>query len=1613
MKTKGYLYSLIFILTFFAERSFAQKDTAFWFAVPLVSQAHGLYSTDLDTPMFLRITAYSQPSTVTIYQPANVTFVPIVISLPANRTKTVDLSAFKSILECAPADQVLNYGLKISATTPISVYYEENSPLNPELFTLKGSNALGTSFFIPGQNLIPNVSGSGYIPTPYNSFDIIATQDNTLVTITPTQAITGHAAGSTFSVTLNHGQTYSACATSQLASNHLQGSTVTSTKPIAITVKDDLLNATSIWTLAYDLAGDQIIPVSKLGTEYIAVQGALQTPFDAIFILATQNGTTISRNGTPIGTINAGVTQSFYMGGANASTYIQTNNPVYVWQMSGLGGEVGAGILPPITCTGSYEVAFVRPAPILYIQLLVKNGGQNNFFFNGNTTVINGASFTAVPGTGGAWVAAQFQISTAQLPIDSPVLITNSTNLFHMGMVSGTSGGGGEFGFFSNFNSFEVTASDSVSPCNRALFLLADSIPGAVYSWTGPNNFISSAVNPVIANPTSLNTGTYSLDVTYNGCSGTTTTIVQLDTTRPITFNLGTDTTYCSTFSRVLSAGYTATQWSTGVTGTQIQVTTPGLYWAKDSNACGTFIDSILISHRDPPSPFSLGNDTNYCSSFSRTLSTGRASTKWSTGATGSSIIVNAPGVYWAMDSNICGKFRDTIVLTRGTPPVLNLGADTAYCTNFSRTLSISVPNVSYRWSTGAITSSITVSTGGLYWGQDSNTCGIASDTIVLTQNAPPVVNLGHDTTLCTGNTLVLADTSTSATFLWSNNNTTPSINVTTSGTYWLQVIQRNCQSRDTIVATFINPLSVFNLGNDTSYCTNFTRTLSIGVPNVGYRWSTGATTSSITVSTPGLYWGQDSNLCGVKRDTIILIQNAPPVVNLGNDTTLCVGATLTLNDTSTNATFLWSTNAISSSINITSNGTYWLQVSKGNCPTRDTIVATFISPTTTFNLGNDTIYCSNFSRTLSISIPNVHYRWSTGATTDSITVTAPGVYWGQDSLYWVQNSSVCNRFRDTIVLIQNAPPVVHLGNDTTLCVGSSLILTDTSTNATFLWSTNATTPSITVTNNGSYWLQVTQGTCPARDTIVATFLSPPPAFSLGSDTAYCTSFSRTITIGVPNVGYRWSTGATTSSITITSPGLYWGQDSNMCGVKRDTVLLVQNAPPIVNLGIDTTLCVGASLILSDTSTNATFLWSTANNGSLINVTTSGTYWLRVTQNNCPASDTIVATFLSPPPAFNIGNDTAYCTNFSRTLSINIPNVSYRWSTGATTFGITISVPNLYWGQDSNMCGVNRDTIVLIQNAPPIVNLGNDTTLCTGTALTLNDTSTNATFLWSTNATTPSITVTTGGRYWLQVTQNVCKGSDTIAIAFVNPLPVFSLGKDTAYCGNFTRTLTTGLGSKWSTGFIGPTISVSTPGVYWAEITNQCGTSSDTIQLYQNPIPIVSLGPDTTICTDSIYIIPGVSSAPSIIWTPATGLDSANIIAPTFKYSDSLNMSYTVIVTFDSTGCADTVHLNIKTESCESYIICPEAFSPNGDANNDYYTVFGNKIAEYDLRIYNRWGEMVFEDTNLADLNDLTKGWDGKYHGKPQEVGTFVYYITATDDYKKHFSKKGNIMLLR
>ncbi len=186
--------------------------------------------------------------------------------------------------------------------------------------------------------------------------------------------------------------------------------------------------------------------------------------------------------------------------------------------------------------------------------------------------------------------------------------------------------------------------------------------------------------------------------------------------------------------------------------------------------------------------------------------------------------------------------------------------------------------------------------------------------------------------------------------------------------------------------------------------------------------------------------------------------------------------------------------------------------------------------------------------------------------------------------------------------------------------------------------------------------------------------------------------------------------------------------------------------------------------------------------------------------------------------------------------------------------------------------------------------------------------------------------------------------------------------------------------------------------------SNGCFTR-DTVDIKISKVT-ANVGDRKEVCFDSTFTIPATASSNyrTVIWTPGDGLSATDILQPIYDPNATNGGVYTLIVT-DSIGCKASSSAEI-TSGCPAYLTVPQAFTPNGDGTNDYFIVYSN-VRNYQIRIFNRWGEMVFES------HDLNYYWDGRYKGTLQETGTFVYYASGTDDHGKKVERKGNLTLIR
>ena len=644
-------------------------------------------------------------------------------------------------------------------------------------------------------------------------------------------------------------------------------------------------------------------------------------------------------------------------------------------------------------------------------------------------------------------------------------------------------------------------------------------------------------------------------------------------------------------------------------------------------------------------------------------------------------------------------------------------------------------------------------------------------------------------------------------------------------------------------------------------------------------------------------------------------------------------------------------------------------------------------------NLGPDTTLCTGQQLVLNAANPGCTYRWQDNSTDSTFTVTVAGTY-------YVADSNSCGVGYDTIVVSFTNPPTVNLGPDTTLCTGNSLTLDAGNAGSTYLWSNAATTEAITVNTTNTYTVTVNPSGCGAIDSIHVDFVAAP-VVNLGNDTTLCSTATITLDAGNAGASYLWSTGATTETITPTVSGTYWVIAAIGTCVDSNGIIVNFTPAPIVSLGNDTTLCNGQSLTLNAGNAGAAYLWSTNAITQTISVNTSGTYSVEVNPNGCTGYDTIVVNFVAAP-IVNLGNNITVCTGVPVTLDAGNPGATFLWSNSAVTETISPTISGTYTVTASIGTCTSTGSVLVTFTPLPVVNLGPDQMLCIPNTLTLNAGNAGATYLWSDGSANQTLTVSTGGTYWVKVSTGGCVGSDTIIVTS-GTAPNVNLGPDIFLCYGQTTTLDAGnpgLTFRWSNGETTEKITANSTGKYYVNVDQGGCIGTDSVNVSIDAFINVSLGSDTFLCPGSQLFIDAGNNFVSYIWNPLGSNDHFIII-----YQPG---TYTVIVS-DAEGCTASSTKNVR-EFCLSNLYLPTAFTPNRNGINDLFMAVGDDVQSFHLYIFNRWGETIFEST------DINHGWDGTYNGNDVSQGSYVYRV----DYQQYdflellkYTKYGVVNLIR
>jgi len=404
-----------------------------------------------------------------------------------------------------------------------------------------------------------------------------------------------------------------------------------------------------------------------------------------------------------------------------------------------------------------------------------------------------------------------------------------------------------------------------------------------------------------------------------------------------------------------------------------------------------------------------------------------------------------------------------------------------------------------------------------------SNLCGSdTSNSAKLSLFYGTNVNLGNDTILCQGNSVLLDASTSGATYLWNDNSSDSSLTATKSGKYWVVVTYNNCKSIDTINIIFDTLKPLVDLGNDTFLCAG-SLLLDGWNPGCTYRWSTGSTDSAITINKQGIYWVEVKNSCFIRYDSIKVSTDSLFIIDLGPDTSLCAGSLL-LNGWNPGCTYRWSTGSTDSSITINRQGTYWVEV-KNNCFTLYDSIKVSIDSLFILDLGPDTTICSGQSLLLIAGNNNNTYKWNTGSA-DSFIIA------DKNGQYSVEVTNACGSGIDSVIISIMPEPEIYLPEDTAFCINSSNDLSPISFHCDcFLWSTGDTVSKIKADKDGLYWVKGINK-CGFFADSVNVIHSQPQIDYQTNDTSVCAGDFCNLTVtGAFNI--KWFDGTASNSILL------------------------------------------------------------------------------------------------------------------------------------------------------------------------------------------------------------------------------------------------------------------------------------------------------------------------------------------------------------------------------------------------------------------------------------------------------------------------------------------------
>ncbi|MCB9279156.1 MAG: gliding motility-associated C-terminal domain-containing protein [Lewinellaceae bacterium] len=1109
----------------------------------------------------------------------------------------------------------------------------------------------------------------------------------------------------------------------------------------------------------------------------------------------------------------------------------------------------------------------------------------------GNTTVIDGPGTYEVTVTDNGCQGFASFVVTESTSLNPE--ITGDLNFCQGGSTLLDAGGGyASYSWSNNTNNqslsistpgfYSVTVQDATGCTGEAsVFVSSSPNPQPVISATAleicPGNSSSLEINggfsPIVWSTaqtgpgiTVNQPGVYSATVTdVLGCEGTASiTIQEAPAPEPVITGIES---ICpgETLNLGLTENYASYQWSVPGNGPTVTVSTPGTIGVTVTDANGCFGEgSAVIPQSSAPQP-AIQGALEFCEGTTTTLtaSPGFSSYAWSTSSGHPSITVNAGGQYTVTVTNAegcAGEASVTVSELIINPPAID--APDGLCPGETAQLTAQGNYATYAWSSNQSGQQISVSQPGNYQltVTDNKGCMAQASVNVAGYAAPQPVITGTLNICQGGEPSVLNAGPGYAGYSWSTDATSQTIVAAQPGDYSVTVSSLDgCTGAAQItVGEFPSPTPTID--GPASFCEGQTAQLAAEPGYQSYLWSTNSTNPVISVQSGGQYSVvvTDQNGCqGTAAVNLVLNPGPEPVIT--GDLVICnSGATGQLAASPGYATYLWSTTQGGQNIEIDSPGNYGVTVTAANGCSGETAVQVTGMPNPTPVISGDLGICPDESTELQVSGGNyASYAWSNSQSGSSISV-------GQEGAYAVTVTDVNGCQGETSASVYSLPsPEPFIFGPESVCEGSAATLDAGTGFDNYSWSTNSNNPSIQADQAGVYSVTVTNamgctGTAEHELTV-----NPAPFLEITGSLSFCTGGATTLSATEGFESYLWSTGSASSVITVSTPGtiILTATDENGCQVSKTVQVqeLTELAPSISG---ETELCPGETASLNAGNGFAAYQWSTGSDASAIQVDSTGSYSVTVTDiYGCSGSQTAQVVVHSSPQA-EISGESEICQGQSASLSVTGPDlVSWNWAGSQSDTTLTVNAPGIYvvTAQNQYGCEATDSFEVVVHPLPqPVIN--GPAEICPGVNAALVLGSTYESYSWTGGIQQPSLTINQGGVYEVAVTDtHGCSGSASFDVGEFIVTPPLITGQDTICPGTSTQ-LSGPAGQQeyaWSTGSVSPAIVVGSPGNYTLTVTDQNGCiSSNAFVLGQfSPVPPAISAPAGLCAGDSALVI--------------------------------------------------------------------------------------------------------------------------------------------------------------